>query len=175
MRLEQSCWTVDRGWQPAEPGSLAQAQWVLVFGSRSALAQAELLDRLRAAYPQALVMGCSTAGEIVQEQVLEATLSVVAVEFELSQIHHAQVAIAQPEDSRNAGQALARSLPPEGLKHVFVLSEGLQVNGSALVRGLTETLPDGVAVTGGLSGDGSDFAETWVLYNGQLKPGIALA
>jgi len=46
---------------------------------------------------------------------------------------------------------------------VFVLSDGLCVNGTPLVAGLTAGLPRGVAITGGLAGDGSRFARTWVL------------
>jgi hypothetical protein len=43
-----------------------------------------------------------------------------------------------------------------------VFSEGLDINGEALVRGLGERLPRGVSVTGGLSADGEHFRETLV-------------
>jgi len=45
---------------------------------------------------------------------------------------------------------------------VLVLSDGLSVNGTALVSGLREVLPAGVAITGGLAGDGSRFQKTFV-------------
>ena len=45
---------------------------------------------------------------------------------------------------------------------MLVLSDGLKVNGSELARGLRENLPAGVAVTGGLAGDGTDFQQTLV-------------
>jgi hypothetical protein len=51
------------------------------------------------------------------------------------------------------------------LVHVFVLSDGLRVNGSDLVRGLTQQLPKQVTVTGGLAGDGDRFQETLVFWN----------
>jgi hypothetical protein len=44
-----------------------------------------------------------------------------------------------------------------------VLSDGIAVNGSELVRGMTSALPDSVTVTGGLSGDGSRFDRTFVI------------
>jgi hypothetical protein len=50
-----------------------------------------------------------------------------------------------------------------GLRHVFVLSDGLHVNGTDLVRGLNGELPADVVVTGGLAGDGARFERTWVL------------
>ena len=84
----------------------------------------------------------------------------------------AQVSLNAIPDSRHAGEFLARALPhsvaaPEGgpedkLAHVLVLSDGLTVNGSDLVRGLIEHLPEGVAITGGLAGDGARFGETLV-------------
>ena len=52
------------------------------------------------------------------------------------------------------------------MRHVFVLSDGLNVNGSDLARGLASGVPAGVSITGGLSGDGTDFAETWVITDG---------
>ena len=69
-------------------------------------------------------------------------------------------------DSHGAGARLAEQLCEAGdepLRAVFVLSDGLCVNGTPLVAGLTAGLPRGVAITGGLAGDGSRFARTWVL------------
>ncbi|HYC79758.1 MAG TPA: FIST C-terminal domain-containing protein, partial [Candidatus Binatia bacterium] len=42
----------------------------------------------------------------------------------------------------------------------MVFSDGLRVNGTALVRGLNEKLPPNVSVTGGLVGDGAGFKKT---------------
>ena len=38
---------------------------------------------------------------------------------------------------------------------IFVLSDGLNVNGTRLIEGLTEAISDRVVVTGGLAGDGA--------------------
>ena len=50
--------------------------------------------------------------------------------------------------------------------HVLVISDGLKVNGTELVRGLVKHLPPGVAVTGGLAGDGARFEQTLVCLDG---------
>lgn len=78
-------------------------------------------------------------------------------------------------DSERAGVFIAEQLLRPGLRAVLVLSDGLNVNGSALVRGLTSLLPDGVVVTGGLAGDGSRFERTWVLRNGEPESGFVSA
>jgi len=43
-----------------------------------------------------------------------------------------------------------------------VLSDGLNVNGSELVKGLVAAIGSGIPLTGGLAGDGADFSETLV-------------
>jgi hypothetical protein len=48
------------------------------------------------------------------------------------------------------------------------------VNGADLVDGLTQALPPGAVITGGLAGDGSRFKSTWVLDHGlPLAQGVA--
>jgi len=78
-------------------------------------------------------------------------------------------------DSRAAGERLARELDPDGLRGVFVLSEGLNVNGSELVRGLNSVLPPHVVVTGGLAGDGERFQGTWVIRDREKRMGAVVA
>ena len=55
------------------------------------------------------------------------------------------------------------------LKAVLVLSDGLLVNGSELIRGLNAVLPESVIITGGLAGDGDRFKQTWVIQNNGSK------
>src|SRR6185436_19463373 len=59
--------------------------------------------------------------------------------------------------------------------HVLVLSDGLKVNGSELVRGLTKSLPTDITVTGGLAGDGARFGETLVFLDGAPETGTIAA
>ena len=116
-------------------------------------------------YTVSNLLGCSTAGEIYGTQVSDGGLVVTAVQFEHSEIRGAQLTLDQTNNSKEAGERLAEAIPKEGLVHVFVLSDGLKVNGSELVAGLVAHLPPEVTVTGGLSGDGERFAETMVVWN----------
>jgi hypothetical protein len=175
MKTEQRTWTQQHGWMPASLGSLAQsAQLVLVFGATAALRDSLLVDSIRASYPAAHVLGCSTAGEICGTQVADDSLVVTAIHFEHTQLRTAQVSLNADLNSQQAGEFLATTLPhtlgagatEEKLAHVLVLSDGLSVNGSDLARGLMKNLPAGVAVTGGLAGDGARFGETLVFKNG---------
>ncbi len=166
MRVEQRLWTSEGGWV-GEAALGADAQLVFLFGSRENFATARGLNELRASYPEAALFGCSTAGEIFGTRVLDDSLVATAVQFEKTRIHTASVALGETAGSRDAGARLARALPPQELVHVFVVSDGQVVNGSELVRGLTENLPPEVRVTGGLAGDGPNFQRTFVIARGE--------
>jgi hypothetical protein len=170
VEIEQSRWTESRGWEPHSPGTLSSPQLVLIFGAPEELRRPDLLDTIAGAYPGANLFGCSTAGDISGTQVSDDSVVVTAVRFERTSVRGACTRIDGPQDSLAAGESLARTLLGDGLVHVFVLSDGLHVNGSALVQGIASQLPPEVTVTGGLSGDGPRFQETLVLWNGVPAP-----
>ncbi|MBN1258325.1 FIST C-terminal domain-containing protein, partial [Candidatus Peregrinibacteria bacterium] len=66
------------------------------------------------------------------------------------------------KESFGVGQKLMSKLDPKGLAHTLVISDGLIVNGTELVKGLISKLPKNVALTGGLAGDGLHYKETLV-------------
>ena len=171
MDVEQFRWMGASGWEPTPPGSLGErAQLVLAFASTALMKEGGPLQALRRAYPRAHLLACSTAGEIFGTQVTDDTLVATAVRFETTTVAGAAVAVPDADASAEAGAALARALARPGLVHVLAISDGLHVNGSALVRGLTEGLPPQVTITGGLSGDGARFRETLVAWDGPPAP-----
>jgi hypothetical protein len=141
------------------------ADLVLLFSSTALLSQQDMMAQVQRTYPNAHLFGCSTAGEIAGTRVLDDSLVTTAIKFERTPIKCTEVTLESSEKSYQAGKELALTLDHAGLVHVFVLSDGLKVNGSQLVSGLVEHLPPGVAVTGGLSGDGARFEQTLV-YSG---------
>ncbi|QQR75263.1 MAG: FIST C-terminal domain-containing protein [Holophagales bacterium] len=151
-------------------GHLPGAQLLLVFGSGAALDDSAALGEIAARHPAALVVGCSTAGEISGTQVADGTLVATAVELASSTVHAAYRDLPSAEASGAVGEALGRDLAAiPDLAYVLVLSEGIQVNGSALVAGLGRSLPPNVVVTGGLAGDGPRFARTRVIDRGAFR------
>lgn len=166
MRVEQRVWTKAGGWTLCTDGlNRGSVQMVLVFGSRKAFREREIFQKIKEYYPEADIIGCSTAGEISGTRVLDNSLVCTAVEFMHTKLSGAQIKLGEVKDSFQAGQYLAQSIPRDKLSHLFVLSDGLAVNGSELVKGLTGCLPGNVAVTGGLAGDGSNFKNTLAFLN----------
>lgn len=186
MKIFQARWTEEAGWWPALPECDDSVQVVWLFGASAAGDALDWLAAIRRAYPRALLLGCSTAGEILGTTVADGTVVATAAQFKEARVEAAWVELPEAADSRAAGRRLAAALPPalpgeapgEGpfpLVHVFVLSAGLQVNGSELVRGLADGLAPAVTVTGGLAGDGSRFQRTWVLHEEKVGERLVAA
>ncbi len=163
-------WSVDAFPQLDSPRTL-----VLAFGAPSFRDDDGALRELKAAYPSSLIAGCSTSGEIFADRISDETIAVAAVKLEHGEVSSALAPVERSEDSFAAGQKLADELARDDLRSVLVLSDGLNVNGSELVRGLSSKLSDEITVTGGLAGDGDRFESTWVLRDGLPTSGVVSA
>ena len=89
-------------------------------------------------------------------------IAAVALRFERTRLRLACEAVPAPGQSRSCGEAIGRALAADDLAGIFVLSDGLNVNGSELVAGVTGVVGGKIPLTGGLAGDGALFEETLV-------------
>ena len=148
---------------------------VLVFGDRGLMEAADIAQKFKAGYPNARVVFCSTAGEILNNEVADNTLAVTAIEFEKTDIKTSISNIADFKDSHAAGKQLVEALQGGNLKHIIVLADGQLVNGSELVRGMNEVLDGKVTISGGLAGDGPRFQKTLVGLDSNIVAGNLVA
>ena len=142
---------------------------VLVFADRLHLENDMLA--ITSAYPNASVVLCSTAGEILQDEVLDNSIAVTAINFDKTTVKSSLINISQYADSTEAGKELVYKLKDERLKHILIFADGQLVNGSDLIKGINEALPVGVSVSGGLAGDGTRFEKTLVGLNENIEVG----
>jgi hypothetical protein len=169
MKLATLNYSPDRGWSGPFPALDSPRTLVLAFGWSELVDNPAPLQPLLAAYPGAKVVGCSTAGEIAGTTVSDASISVAIARFDATDLRVASAIVGEPADCTPAGRELASLLAGPELSAVFVLSDGINVNGTELLRGLNEGLDPKVVVTGGLAGDGPRFRRTWVLERRQLR------
>jgi hypothetical protein len=165
MKIEQIKWTPKNSWVQSNSSSQNEkAQLVFVFGSNLILKNHELLDLLKKYYPNASFLGCSTAGEILDTNVYDDSLVTTAIQFDRTVTKIASVNISDHKgNSFQTGAFLSKALLDKQLKHILVFSDGINVNGSELAKGLEANLPETISVTGGLAGDGDRFLETHVI------------
>ncbi|HNS21275.1 MAG TPA: FIST C-terminal domain-containing protein [Sedimentisphaerales bacterium] len=166
MKIVQKHWTQQAGWQSISANGVShEFQLALVFGDLNCLKRPRCVEEIRELFPKARIVGCSTAGEILGDRVFDNSLTVTGVFFAATPLRFAQTTVDCMEDSFKVGVRLADALLGDALAHVFVLSDGLSVNGSALAKGLQSRLPANVSVTGGLAADQDRFEETTVFLD----------
>lgn len=153
---------------------LAEANWVLVFGSVSRFSERNFAAQLQKRYPNAQIVGCTTSGEITGDGVFDDSVHITAMLWERSQLRFIAKPVNSMEQSHALGAQIANELLAPDLKGLFVLSDGLNVNGSELVEGLQEVLPN-VPITGGLAGDAAQFTKTLLLNNDKIQDRIVIA
>jgi len=169
VETEQLTWSAGGGWRPSA-GVCNEAHLVLYFGANDALGTDTWYQELRTMYPNAHIVGCSSGGQIQQAGFRETGIAAVAVRFSTTRVRVAIESVVDSSQSRAYGAALGRRLADKDLVGVFVLSDGLNVNGSDLVRGLLSAVGSAVNVSGGLAADGARFAQTRVGADAPPQP-----
>lgn len=177
VKIDALSYTREHGFSTSlpSPSSASASPLVLVFGASSFHDDTDVFARLREALPHAQLVGCSTAGEILDDKLSDESLAIAVVHFDSTELRTAVAPVNAPGESHGAGVALAQNLRAPGLRAVLVFSDGKTVNGSALARGLNHELGPDVVVTGGLAGDGARFQRTWVLVDDRPQAGFVTA
>lgn len=176
MELEQLEWRPGLGWRQTTGGLSRAPALVLLFAAREVLDRdrEECLAPLLRRYPGVPLVGCSAAGEIRDIRVGDG--GAVAVALAPRQGHiRVESREVTAANSRICGAALGQALAGPDLRLVFVLAEGVALNGTALVAGLRETLPPDCILTGGLAADGDRFQVTRVVVDHRVSSGLAAA
>jgi len=143
-------YTPAAGWdEPLDSVLDSDSTLLIAFGASAADNLISGIADLRRAFPRSIWIGCSTAGEIYGRSLEDNTLAVAVMKFTHTILRVATREIVDPQTSFQAGSYLASTLDTPNLRGVFVLSDGLSVNGAELAKGLSQNLPQGVVVTGG--------------------------
>lgn len=165
-------WTKDINHEQLEYNDV---QLVIGFGERKLISKNYIFENIREKFPHAEIVLSSSAGEIFCKDVYDDTLSLTALKFDRSTIKTTEICINNFKDSHEAGIALIKNLNQENLKWIFVLSDGSNVNGSELIKGINSVKRKEVLVSGGLAGDGDRFEQTLVGLNNVPTPDKIIA
>ncbi|MFZ4777433.1 MAG: FIST signal transduction protein [Terrimicrobiaceae bacterium] len=191
MKLLQSILTPSLAWRDLT-GELdpAAAELVLTFGLRQAIEPPEVLAALQARFPAARQVIVSTAGNFADTEIQDDGLVCTALQMESSTVRCVAGHFSPGDDLQALCKDLNERLLAPELRHVLVFSDGGLVNGTVLSEAFNAFLPPGVTLSGGLAGDGTDFAKTLVgldevpatgvivaigLYGGSLRIGFGSA
>jgi hypothetical protein len=172
MDVYTTRWTAWRTDDDSLPEPDDRATLVLAFAGTGVLDDPAQLRKLLDRYPSAIVAGCSTSGEIVDDTVSDGSIALAVIRFDATRVITASEPISSPDESFDVGRRLAVRLREQdpALAAVLVLSDGLHVNGSAVAAGLVDGTDGRVPIFGGLAGDEDRFDRTWVLVDREPRP-----
>lgn len=165
MKTAQHLW--QHGNWTAHAAAPENAQLCLVFGSRYTLEQhSEALQQLKTKYPLAFVVSCSTAGNIMDEALLDETLVATAVEFAHTRVDVRSFHIGET-DAAELGRTIAHTLDASDLAGILLFST-TGINAGQLLNGINAQLRGRVPVSGGVAGDDYRFERTLTGLNEHL-------
>jgi hypothetical protein len=175
VKVEQRLWQSQHGWSVTETDGPISPALVLFFAAPGTLDDGARFAEIKAAYPGAALLGCTTGGEIAALDVHDGSVTATAIEFAHTTVKLAEDQVAPSKSSFDIGAKIADALPAKGLRNVFLLSDGTKVNGTELVAGVQHVLGPDVCLTGGLAGDGASFLTTKVGLNANPVTGKVVA
>jgi hypothetical protein len=168
LALKDGSWKVEKSIDNLESVNL-----VTVFGDTDEFTKDEHYKYLRERYPNAAIAGCSSAGNIQGEEISQSKLVATAVSFDSSKVVLHSLEFTDGDNINEVSKKLASKFDKQGLKHIFILADGLNLNGSELVQGFNEATD--ITKTGGLAGDGDKFEKTFVMANDVAKQRVIVA
>ncbi|WBX72635.1 FIST C-terminal domain-containing protein [Tenacibaculum pacificus] len=178
MKTVQLQKNIDTNWQYLGDKLALKKPLVLVFGNRLLLEDKDIYNEIRDIFKDGHIIFGSTSGDITSKTVDDQSVTVTAIEFERSNyvIKTTNVFNSETEiDSFKIGEKLINQFTKEGLKYLFILSEGSFINGSQLTKGMNTATQDNLLITGALCGDAARFEKTIASYNENPKSGEIIA
>ena len=150
---------------------------VIVFSS-VAYDQEKMLHGVRSVTKDAVLVGCSTAGEITTDGPAKRhSVAVMAIKGE-GVSFYAGVGEHIAADPKAAGTAAAdavkKQAPGGKLDAFLMLPDVLAGNGADIVRGVLETLGAHFPVVGGAAGDDFEFKKTYQYLNDKVYSGTVV-
>jgi hypothetical protein len=166
----------NKDWEYLTNKELLIEPLVLIFGNRYLLEESNVLNDVRSIFPDGHLVFGSTSGDITKNVVDDNSITITAIEFEKSHFEIKTSNILDTDlDSYKTGKNLVNQFSKDGLKHVFVVSDGSFINGSQLTKGMNAASENNMLITGGLCGDAARFERTLASYNENPKPGEIVA
>jgi hypothetical protein len=122
--------------------------------------------------PQAVIIGTTTSGEILNAHMLDKSLVISLSLFDQTQLKSVHII---GEESEAMGRKVAETIIVEETKCVIMFADALLCNGEAILRGLNSVCSDQIVVAGGMSGDNSRFKKSYCIHGSEVFQGGVVA
>ncbi len=128
----------------------------------------ELQSKIKELLPKAKIIGCTTAGEILGDNVYEHSTVISISVFKHTKVH---TSLVTDPDPFTTGKLLAQKLKANNLVAAICLLSGSNenelVSGQPYIEGFNSACP-GTPVIGGIGGDNAMFMQSYVFDDKQI-------
>ncbi len=126
---------------------------------------------VRSVFTNAVLVGASSAGEILNGEMLDNRTVVSISIFEKTKI---TASYAVEKDSYTLGLALSKKIFDKETKCVITFLDGLEHNGQEYLHGLSSCNFNKVAIAGGMAADMLHFKQTYTIFGEKVFDGGAV-
>ena len=125
-----------------------------------------LTNLLCSTLPLAHIVGATTDGEIIDENVTTNQIIINISVFEKSTI--SSIGMDYVNSSYDMGYSLASKLDSEDVKVMILFTTGLEINGEHFLDGVRAISGNNYVISGGMAGDNSTFKQTYVSHQNRV-------
>lgn len=148
--------------------------FIILFASPTTYNQEKLVKALKNKAPKAVIIGCSTSGEITPSGSIDKSVALMTI-FSDKIKFVPGIGNNIKKDARLAGKELAEDIlkrsggkkPKAGL----ILPDGLAGNGADIVRGVLDVFGKDFKLAGGAAGDDYLFKQTFEYFDDKVVSG----
>ncbi len=171
--FEAGEWEALEAFLAAQPSRGWTSLLAQVFGS---ILDAEVLRRfsaaVMAAFPEAVIIGATSDGEIAEGKMREGGISLSLTFFDAVRVRSLEVAGAEGDA---LGREIAEKLLTDATKCLILFADGLEINGDELLRGLSCADLSRIPLAGGMSGDRGRFERCYTICGTSVRSGAVVA
>ncbi|MCF6201701.1 MAG: FIST C-terminal domain-containing protein [Hydrogenimonas sp.] len=164
---------------PMDEINRAKSILIQIFSGTSSRTMLEKLVReTRVFFPNAIITGVTTAGEISDSKLTTHKTLISITTFKKTKVTSLSIDAVTPQNSFEAGELLADKLLKRDTRLLILYTEGLYVNSDDFLAGVNKKA-QGVPVCGGVAADNGKFFETFIFHDDKILTkgavGIALS
>ena len=120
----------------------------------------EIIDQIQKRFENVVIIGASTAGEILEGEILEESIVISISIFEsTSLVSYSDI----NDDSFLIGQNIAKNIVTKDTKAIILFADGVRCNGEAILKGFKSITSKKIIVSGGMAGDNNKYQRTFVI------------
>ncbi len=113
--------------------------------------------------PNAIIIGATTAGEILQSEMLDNGIVISFATFENTTL----LPLLHDRCDYNSGVEMGQSLVSKSIKAAIIFSEGLYGKPEDFMRGINSIRED-IVIAGGAAADNGMFSKTFIMHGNQI-------